>query len=139
MLIYNITGTESPEISATKFINKLPNAVRSAAKHDPNGGDVLYDRLRDLEAAGATIDVREQSLINGVNYAKEKLGLSAELAEMLIGTTVVPERKRVYRLETVSGVLNDWIDANRKPSDAPYTRTGEIVEINGTLPLQEAI
>lgn len=49
----------------------------------------------------------------------------------------IDRTKRTYHLGTISGVLDDWIRENRKPADAEFVRDGEIVKINGTLPLAE--
>lgn len=44
---------------------------------------------------------------------------------------IVPD---IYDMSFVDGNLNTWIENNRQPSDAKYTRKGEIVTILGKLP-----
>jgi hypothetical protein len=91
MRIYNITGTDSPNVSATKFKNKLPLSVLSAAKNNTSGGDVLYDRVRDLEASAGTIDVSEQSAKDGIMFCIAHCGLDPAIADSILGHTEVPD------------------------------------------------
>ena len=89
--IYNITGTKSPVISATKFKNKCPIATLAALRGDTGIGVVLYERLRDLEAQGNTVDVSEKAMADGMAYALSKLFITAADKDALIGTSIVPD------------------------------------------------
>jgi len=60
-------------------------------------------------------------------------GKQVTIAELRI----VDSTPRKFDISSISGNLEEWVRINSSPAEAKFSIDGEVVTINGTLPLKE--